>query len=145
MSSLFIVVSIGLLGGVAAALQGSLSGLMGKELGVLGSIFIIHLGGTLASGLLFLWPGAGSLAGWREVPWYALAGGLLGLVLVGALGFCVPRIGAGATFSLIIGSQLLVGVCLDHFGVLVAATRSIDASRGLGVLVLFFGVWLVVR
>lgn len=145
MNSLFFVVAIGLLGGVAAALQGPLSGIIGKDTSLLGSIFIIHLGGLLGAGLLMLVPGAGGLTGWRNVPWYALCGGLLGIVLIGALSFCVPRLGAAATFSLIIAAQLTVGVLLDHFGVLVEAARSADASRAIGVVVLFLGAWLVVR
>jgi len=143
--SLLIVIVIGLLGGIAAGLQGPLAGLIGKDVGILGSIFIIHVGGTLCSGLLLLAPGSGSLAGWREVPWYALAGGVLGLVLVGALSFCIPRIGAVATISLIIGSQLVVGACLDHFGIFVEVVRSFDSSRLFGVVVLFLGAWLIVR
>lgn len=145
MTSLLIVVSIGLLGGVAAGLQGPLAGLIGKQVGIVGSIFIIHLGGTLCSGLLLLVPGAGGLAGWRSVPWYALAGGTLGLALIGALSFCIPRIGVVATVTLIIGSQLVVGACLDHFGLLVDTVRSFDPSRALGVVILFLGTWLVVR
>ena len=145
MTSVVFVVLIGLLGGVAAGLQGPLASLVGKETGILGSIFIIHLGGTIASGLLFLWPGAGSVAGWRDAPWYALCGGLLGLVLVGALAFCIPRIGAVATITLIICVQVIVGACLDHFGLLVEAVREFDLTRVIGVVILFLGTWLVVR
>lgn len=145
MTSLFIVVSIGLLGGVAAGLQGPLTSLMGKEVGVMGSVFIVHLGGTLASALFLMWPGAADLSAWRNVPWYALGAGVLGLVLLGALSFCIPRIGAVATITLIIGIQLVVVAFLDHFGLLVGAVRPFDASKALGVAILLLGTWLVVR
>ncbi|MEM7350237.1 MAG: DMT family transporter [Acidobacteriota bacterium] len=145
MSSLLVVIVIGLIGGVAAGLQGPLAGIVGKHVGILGSIFIIHLGGTLVSGLLLLVPGAGGLAGWRNVPWYALAGGVLGLALIGALTFCIPRIGAAAAITLIIVSQLTIAACLDHFGLFVESVRSFDTTRVLGLVVLFFGTWLVVR
>ena len=145
MTGLFIVVSIGLLGGVAAGLQGPLTSLMGKHVGIMGSVFLIHLGGTVASALFLLWPGAADLGAWRQVPWYALSAGVLGLVLLGALSFCIPRLGAVATITLIIGAQLVVGACLDHFGLLVDTVRPFDASRVLGVAILFLGTWLVVR
>ena len=145
MTHILIVVSVGLLGGIAAGLQGPLAGMIGKEVGIAGSIFIIHLGGTLCSALLLLMPGVGGLAGWRSVPWYALAGGVLGLVLIGALSFCIPRIGVVATITLIIATQLMVGAGLDHFGIFVDTVRSFDVTRALGVVVLFLGTWLVVR
>ncbi len=145
MTNLFVVILIGLLGGVAAGLQGPLASMVGKEVGVMGSIFIIHVGGAVASLLFLAWPGAANLSAWRAVPWYALAGGVLGLMLVGALAFCIPRLGAVATISLIIGAQLIVGACLDHFGFLVEQVRVFDASRALGVVVLFLGTWLIVR
>ena len=145
MTSLFVVVLIGLLGGVAAGLQGPLASVMGKHVGLMGSIFIVHLGGTIASLLFLAWPGSSNLSAWRSVPWYALAAGVLGLVLIGALTFCIPRIGAAGTISLIIAVQLVVGTCLDHFGWLVETVQPLDASRVVGIVVLFVGAWLVVR
>ncbi len=145
MTSLLFVVVIGLVGGVAAALQGPLASLMGKHVGVMGSVFVIHLGGTLGAALLLLWPGAADLSAWRGVPWYALGAGVLGLVLVGAFVFCVPRLGVLATMTLIIAAQLVVGSCLDHFGLIVDVVRPFDLSRALGVAILFLGTWLVVR
>ena len=97
--------------------------MMGKDVGIMGSIFIVHLGGTLAAAVFLAWPGAADLTAWRSVPWYALAAGVLGLVLIGALSFCIPRIGVVATISLIIGAQLIVGACLDHFGLFVETVR----------------------
>ena len=145
MTSLFIVVAIVLVGGVAASLQGPLTSLMGKHVGIMGSVFIIHLGGTIASALFLLWPGASDLSAWRSVPWYALPAGVLGLVLLGALSYSIPRIGVVATITLVIAMQLLVSACLDHFGWLVDSVRPFDGSRALGVVILFLGAWLVVR
>ena len=145
MTGLLIVVLIGLLGGVAAGLQGPLTSLMSKDVGVMGSVFIIHLGGTLAAAPFLLWRSAADLGAWRNVPWYALGAGALGLVLLGALSICIPRIGVVATVTLVIAVQLVVGAVLDHFGLLVEVARPFDATRVLGVVILFLGTWLVVR
>ncbi len=145
MGALFIVIAVGLAGGVAAGLQGPLASVMGRHVGVMGSVFIIHVGGSLAAAC-FLWvPGASHLGAWRSVPWYALTAGWLGLLLVGAFVYCVPRIGAAATMTLIICLQLTAGLLLDHFGLLVEHSRSLNPSRLLGVGILMFGTWLVVR
>ena len=145
MSGLLIVLSFGFLGGVAAGLQGPLASVMARQVGIMGSIFIIHVGGAAAAALFLVIPGAATLSGWRHVPWYALSAGVLGLILVGALSFCIPRVGAAATITLIIVAQLTVGALLDHFGLLVETARTLDPSRVAGLLVLLIGTWLVVR
>ena len=70
---------------------------------------------------------------------------LLGLVLVSAFAYCIPRLGVATTITLVIVAQLVVGGLLDHFGVLVAEARPLDVSRLVGVVVLLGGTWLVVR
>ncbi len=145
MTGLMIVVVFGVIGGFAAGLQGPLASVMGKGVGTWGSVFLIHLGGTLGCALILLVPGSHRLSAWRDVPWYALIAGLLGLVLRSSLPFCIPRLGAAATMTLIIFGQLAVAAFLDHFGIFVEATRSFDLSRLAGLVVLLFGVWLMVR
>lgn len=145
MSNWLFVVVLGLMGGVAAGIQGPLASVMAKHVGVMGSIFIVHLGGTIAAALLLGVPGAATLAAWRSVPWYALGAGVLGLVLVGALSVCIPRMGAAPTITLIVVAQLAIGAALDYSGVLVEQVRPFDLSRLLGFSVLLAGTWLVLR
>lgn len=145
MATWLFVIAVGLLGGVAAGFQGPLASVMGRHVGMMGSIFIIHLGGALAAACFLSVPGWSELSAWRSVPWYALSAGVLGLLLVGAFTFCVPRIGAGSTFTLIIVAQLVVGAFLDHFGLLVEHIKPFDPSRLAGIFILLLGTWLVVR
>ncbi len=145
MTALTLVIAIGILGGFAAGLQGPLASVMAKDVGTWGSVFVIHLGGLVGSAVILLWPGAGRLAAWRDVPWYALIAGLLGLVLLGSLTFCIPRLGIAATMTLIIVGQLVVASILDHHGIFVEQVRSFDLSRLTGLVVLLIGTWLMVR
>ena len=145
MTALAIVIVLGVVGGFAAGLQGPLASVMTKDVGTWGSVFIIHLGGTIGCALILLLPGSHSLSGWREVPWYALGAGLLGLVLLSCLTVCIPRIGIAATMTLIVFGQLGVAAALDHYGIFVDAARSFDLSRLAGLVVLLFGTWLMVR
>jgi transporter family-2 protein len=136
---------LALVGGLAAGIQGPLASLMGKHVGIIGSVFIVHLGGAVFC-LPFLWQrSAADLSGWRLIPWYAWLAGGLGLVLVGALSYCIVRLGVTKTLTMIIVGQLLVGVLLDHFGLLVGQARVLDASRLAGIALLLLGTWLVVR
>ena len=86
-----------------------------------------------------------ALANWRNVPWYALLTGTLGILLVGTVTFCVPRIGAASTITLMIVGNLCIGAMLDHYGVLVDQVRTFDTSRALGVGAVLIGTWLIVR
>lgn len=142
---IFAVVLLGLMGGAAAGFQAPLAAILGRHVGVGGSIFVVHIVGTVFAALLLLVPGAATMANWRNVPWYALLTGLLGILLVGTVTFCVPRLGAASTITLMIVGNLTVGALLDHNGWLVDQVRTLDVSRGLGVFAVLIGTWLIVR
>ena len=145
MQTLILAVIIGLAGGVAVGLQGPLTSLMSQHIGTMGSVFIVHLGGAVAAGVLLLVIGGGNLGAWRSVPWYALGAGLLGLVILSAVSYTIPRIGAATTVTLIVAAQLILSALLDHFGLLGTSVRPLDLTRVVGIAVLFFGTWLMVR
>ncbi len=145
MPILWIVISVGLLAGVAVGLQGPLSSLISQRLGPLESAFIIHIGGALAAFIPLVIRGGGGLGNWKSVPWYALGAGVFGLVVIGAMAFAIPRVGATAAIMVLVAGQLVVSMLLDHYGLLGMEVRRIDLTRVLGVVVLFAGVWLVVR
>ncbi len=145
MTALMFVIVLGVVGGFAAGLQGPLASLMAKDVGTWGSVFLIHVGGALGCLLILLVPGSHRLSAWRDVPWYALIAGLLGLVLLSALTLCIPRLGVAATMTLIIFGQLGVAAFLDHYGIFVEDVRAFDLSRLAGLVVLMIGTWMMVR
>lgn len=145
MQTLILALIFGLLGGVAVALQGPLASLMSRQVGTMGSVFIIHVGGAVVAGIVLLALGSGNLGAWRSVPWYALGAGVLGVVVLSAVSYTIPRIGAAATVTLIVVAQLILSTLLDHFGLLGTSVRPADLSRIIGVVVLFLGTWLMVR
>ena len=145
MTALLLALAVGLVGGVAVCIQGPLASLMAEKIGALESAFVIHLGGTVAAGMILLSLSGGGLPRWRAVPWYALASGVLGLFLIAALSYTIPRIGVTATSAVIITAQLLLGSVLDHFGVFGVEVRPFDPNRALAIGVLGLGVWLIAR
>ncbi len=145
MKTAILAIIIGLLGGVAVGLQGPLASLMSQRIGTMGSVFIIHFGGAVMAGAVLLAMGAGSLGAWRSVPWYALGAGVFGLVVLSAVSYTIPRIGAATTVTLIVVAQLILSTLLDHFGLLGTSVRPIDLPRVIGMAVLFLGTWLMVR
>lgn len=145
MNPVVVSVLVGLFGGVAVGLQNPLAAQMGRRIGILESAFIIHLGGTLLAGVPLLLTGGGGLGRWRDVPWYALSAGGLGVMLVCAVSFIVPRIGIATAVSLLVAAQLGVSLVLDHHGLLGLALRPLEPGRVAGMGLLLAGCWLVLR
>lgn len=145
MESIFLIILIGLAGGIAVGLQSPMASMISQRLGIFESVFIVHLGGAIIALLPLLFYSGGKLAQWRSVPWYALGAGIFGLIVIGAISYMIPRVGVAASITTVVAGQLLVGTILDHFGWLGAMERSLDLTRALGLAVVLFGVWLTVK
>ena len=145
MQSIIIIILIGLMGGVAVGIQAPLSSMISQRLGIMESIFIVHLGGAIAVLIPLLFYGGGKLSQFRSVPWYALCAGVFGLVVIFSMSYMIPRIGVAAALIILLAGQLLIGTVLDHFGLLGAAVRPLDFTRIFGLSVVLVGVWLSVK
>ena len=145
MESIIIILLIGLAGGAAVGLQSPLASMISQRLGILESVFIVHLGGVIVALVPLLFMGGRKLSEWRSLPWYALCAGVFGLIVIAAISFMIPRIGVAASITAIVAGQLLVGLFLDHFGLLGTALRPMDLTRLLGIGVVLLGVWLTVK
>ena len=144
MTSIFIIIAVGLVGGIAIGLQSPMSSLIAQKMGLFESVFIVHLGGALIAIIPLLIYGS-KLNQWRSVPWYALGAGFFGLIVITALSYMIPRIGVAGAITTLIAGQLLMGTILDHYGLLGAAIKPLDISRVIGLSVVMFGVWLTVK
>jgi transporter family-2 protein len=145
MNNLIIISTVGLFGGLAIGLQAPLASIIGQRLGMLESVFIIHLGGLVAATVLLVLSKGGNIGQWQNVPWYALAAGTLGVILISAQVFIIPSIGVAATITLIIAGQLIMAAGIDHFGFFEIEARSFNLERISGLLIVLIGVWLTVK
>ena len=145
MESILLIILIGLAGGVAVGIQSPLASMISQRLGLFESVFIVHLGGALPAFIPLLIHSGGKLGQWRSLPWYALGAGIFDLIVIGAISYTIPRVGVAAAITTIVAGQLLVGTILDHYGLLGAMEKSMDATRATGLVVVLVGVWLTVR
>lgn len=139
------LIIVAAIGGIAVTLQAQFMGIMDRGIGTLESMFITYGSGGLLIGIAMLVNRGGNLPAWGSVPWYALTSGLLGLVIVGSIGYTTPRLGLVAALTVLIASQFILGALLDHLGILGAELRPLNLTRLAGVGVMLLGVWLVIR
>jgi transporter family-2 protein len=132
-------------GGLAIGFQSFATGILGSRVGIMESVFIIHLGGLVLSAIVLLFMWGGNLAVWKSVPWYVLIGGLYGVIIIAAYSYAVPRIGLATTITLAVVAQLILSAIFDHYGFLGSVQHPFDVRRLIGLLVLFAGTWLIVR
>ena len=86
-----------------------------------------------------------NLAGLKEAPAVAWAGGFLGAFFVAAAVTLVPRLGVAMTFSLLIAGQMIVTLVIDHFGLLDVPVKEVSIPRIGGILLITAGVVLIRR
>ena len=139
------IILIGLIGGIAVGIQSPMVGIMSQRVGSMSSSFIIHLVGTLLSALILFTRGGENITAWRTLPWYMLGAGCLGIFLFLSLSYTVPRLGATSAIVLLITGQLIIGMIIDHFGLLGTPIRTVDLQRSLAAVFLLVGGYLMVR
>jgi len=140
-----VLVGLAAFGGVAVALQAHFMGLMDGDLGTLESVFITYFSGGILIGVVLLIQRGGNLNAWQQTPWYALSSGALGLIIVGILAYCSPRLGLVVMFTVLISAQFCVAALLDHFGWMGAPLRPLNLPRPVGMLTVMAGIWLTLK
>ncbi len=141
--SMFWVVLVGVVGGLAGALQGQFLGLMEDKVGTLASTFITYgVGGVVITVLMFTVGGA-RFSDFRGIPWWAFTAGLMGLVIVSSIGVTVANLSLGAGLTLFTAASLVIGAIVDNFGWF-GEIRDLDPRRLVGIAVVIVGTWLVV-
>lgn len=74
-----------------------------------------------------------------------LSAGIFGLILYQTIGIILPRLGSTTMIVLIIIGQLVLGVVVDHLGLMGVTQRPIDLPRVLGIGALILGGYLVAK
>jgi transporter family-2 protein len=137
---------LSLAAGVAGAAQASVSGTLGRRIGVLeATAFAAMLGAAIVFAVAVVaGRGPGIVDGFRQAPWLWLTGPFGALVVV-TLTFAPPRLGTFATIALLIGGQLATGVLIDAFGLLGGDRIPLTGTRAVGLALLASGALLVLR
>lgn len=97
----FILFFVGVMAGSMITIQSVLNSALGKKTGNLGSVLVLTVVSISVLLLLIaLFPGTANL---KRIPglaeWYLYVGGVLGIVILAAPIFLIPRIGATSTLT----------------------------------------------
>ena len=146
MQTVILFMIIGIISGAAIGMQGPMATLISQRMGLLESVFIVHLGGVVVALVqLLLFQGGGKLSEWKSLPWYVYLAGVLGLVVFAAVTYLIPQIGATTTMMLIIVGQFIIGAVMDHFGWFEMAVRPFSLTKLIGLVVMLIGAWIAIR
>ncbi len=146
MSSLALF-GLAVLAGSLITIQSVLNSALGEKTGHLGSVLVLTLVSTFALvALIRLFPGTADL---RHLPglsqWYLYVGGILGIAILAAPIFLIPKIGATATLTGLVVGQLLLAILIDHFGAFNMQRVAIDPTKIFGVVLLGVGAYLITK
>ncbi|PNZ67076.1 DMT family transporter [Staphylococcus croceilyticus] len=70
-------------------------------------------------------------------------GGLLGVCFLTGNLLLLPRLGAALTVVMTVAGQIIMGVVIDTFGLLGASHHTFTFFKGVGIVILFFGILLM--
>jgi transporter family-2 protein len=138
---------LGVASGGLIALQNVLNAELGKRTGNFGSVFLLSLISlvTLVA-LLLLFPKTANL---RNAPgiaeWHLYVGGVMGVAIMAAPIFLLPRIGATATLTAVVVGQMVLAIVVDHFGIFGAPVDPVTPAKLFGVVLLIVGVFFASR
>jgi len=136
---------LGVLTGSMLAIQSVLNATLGKRVGILGSLVVLTvIALALTIILIGLYPNFANL---RSLPgrseWYIYLGAVMGVAIMTAPIFLVPKIGATSTLTAFVMGQLLLALVIDHYGLLSAPKIELSLFRAVGVVLVIAGAYLI--
>lgn len=138
---------VGAVAGAMIAVQSVLNATLGERLGNLGSVLTLTIVSIVV--LLVVIGVFPTTASFDSLPatseWYLYAGGALGVAILAAPIFLVPRVGTTFTLVAIVMGQLLMSLQIDHFGLFASPRIAASMPRVLGVGLVALGAVLVAR
>lgn len=141
----FVLFATGVIAGSMITIQSVLNSALGKRAGNLGSVLVLTI--VSIAVLLVLIAIFPTTASFRRLPglpeWYLYFGGVLGIAILAAPIFLIPRIGAASTLTALVLGQLFLALVIDHFGFFNVPKIEISLIRVVGIVLLVAGAFLI--
>ncbi len=120
---------------------------LSRHTGAMEASMLLHVVGALMGSALMIvgLRGSPGLSGMGSAPWWAFLGGAVGVTLMAGLNRAVPVVGVALATALMVASQLSFSLLFEHYGWMELPRNPATLSRGLGVIFLVLGAFLVSR
>lgn len=133
----------GVSAGIAAAFQSAANAGLSARIG-LGAALVVNTTIVLA-GALALFFARGPHANFfpAGTPWTLYIGGLCGFVIIAAMAFVMPKIGAAMAIALMVLGQGAAALAIDHYGLLGIPREAVSIQRVAGLALMCGGMALL--
>ncbi|WP_432666822.1 DMT family transporter [Wukongibacter baidiensis] len=136
-----------LIGGIFIAVQGGINGMIGNKVGIFPTVMVpvITQIVILSAVVLVKRDLIGNILKLRDVKFgvgFLIISAILGLGIMSTLTLSIIKIGPLVAFAIVIFSQLLTSMIVEHFGFFDMAQKSISSYRVLGLLAMLVGIGL---
>ena len=125
--------------GVIGATSRLVNAALATRAGSLRGSLINHIVGTIVAAALL---GVGIRTGVLQIgglAWFYWVGGCMGVFVVAASNYAVPRLGGGLLGVLLLAAQLVTSAGLDHFGLLGGTAIELSWMRMAGLALVLIG------
>jgi len=144
---LYIAIIAALLGGIFISVQGGINGMMGNETGIFTTMLIPVVTQIIILTIFLavrkdMWINIMKLKDVKFGILFLVVSALLGLGIMGSLTFSIMKIGPLIAFGVVIFSQLLTSMILEHYGVFKITQFAISKYRLTGLLAMIIGIFL---
>lgn len=135
-----------LLAGIGVAVQTPTNAALARTTGsiVLAALISFSVG-TAVLFVAWLLADRTPLSSIRGAKIWMFMGGAYGAYFVAAAAFAAPRLGLASLLTIMIASQLIAALVIDHFGLIGLPRTPVTGFRVAGVLLVLIGVVLVRR
>lgn len=141
---LFIAAAVAL--GACVSLQPPINVVMARTLGSPWLAVSISIAISLVLAL-FMWvawgKAAGDLSQIKELPWWVVIGGTVGVLFVLGGISVAPVLGIALFFVCVVAGQLFASTLIDHYGAFGAQREPIDTVKIVGLVLVLVGAALV--
>ncbi len=134
--------------GFVITLQGPINVELGKSLGSdYWSAFTSFAVGTLFILLFIILTGQKSpaITQFTTTAWWKYLGAITGAIYVLSVITVIPALGVGLATILLMFSQLIMAMIIDHYGLFGYAVKSFSFERMIGVILMAAGIFLINR
>jgi bacterial/archaeal transporter family-2 protein len=132
--------------GGLVSIQGGINSQLGKILEhPLQATLITFIAGTLGVSVIMLclgihWP---KFSAFQKGPIYLFMGGFVGVIFISLSIIIIPKIGIANFLVGIICGELLMSLCLDHFGLFDVPHNPLTTERIVGVALVVIGAFIM--